>query len=62
MIAVWLACMIVIIYAYTGVLTSILAIPKLERTVESIADLVARGTFPLTMEKNVMLTRDFLVS
>lgn len=54
--------MVVIIYAYTGVLTSLLAAPKFEPTVESVEELVTRGNFRLTIEKKVILTLDFLVS
>ena len=53
--------MVVIIYAYSGLLTGLLVTPKFEPIVESIDDLVAGGKFLLTEEKNAFITRDFLV-
>lgn len=60
--APWLLVMVVIIYAYTGVLTSLLADPRFEPTMESVEELVTRGNFRLTIEKKTILTQDFLVS
>ena len=61
-IGLWLLTMVVIVNSYSGVLTSLLAIPKLEPTIESVEDLVASEQYKLTIEKDVILTRDFLVS
>ena len=58
----WLLSMIVVIYAYSGVLTSLLAVQKLEPTVDTLDQLVAGGKFQLTMEKNSQLTNIVLVN
>lgn len=49
----WLLPMIVLIYAYTGVLTAILAVPKLEPNVDNF-DQLAEGfnNFQLTIERS----------
>lgn len=62
LVAPWLMGMVVFIYAYTGVLTSILSVPKLEPIINSVEELATKSQFKLTIEKNAALTSDFLVS
>jgi len=54
--------MLVLILAYSGVLTSLLSVPKLEPTVNTLEDLVKGGQLRITLEKNVHMSRELLVS
>ena len=54
--------MVVVVYAYTGLMTSMLATPKLEPIVTSLDDLVERGNLRVTAEKVAMLTNEYLVN
>lgn len=54
--------MVVIINAYTGVLTAILAAPKLETTVNTLDELANRKRhLKLTVEEGSSLANQFLV-
>ena len=61
LIGLWLLSMVVITYAYTGVLTSMLASPKLEPTVDSLDELVKGEKFRLTLEKKTFFSIQALV-
>ena len=43
MVGVWLLSMIVLIYAYTGVMTAFLSVPKLEPIVKNFEEAVLQG-------------------
>jgi hypothetical protein len=53
--------MVVIIYAYTGVLTSMLTVPKLVPTIDTLDDLAANDAFQITIEKETIKTWELLV-
>lgn len=53
--------MIVIVNAYTGVLTAILTVPKLEKTVDSLEELAYSNRLKLTVEDNSAMALVFLV-
>lgn len=57
----WLLAMVVIIYAYTGVLTALLSIPKLEKTIETLEELASSSRFKLTIESHSFMTSQLLV-
>lgn len=60
MIGLWLLSMIVLVYAYTGVMTSLLTIPKWEPIVKDFEDVVTQGKF-LCTDKGTSLSSLFLV-
>lgn len=60
-VASWLLSMVVLVYAYTGVFTSIMAVPKLEPTINSFEELVKSTRFKLTMEKQTEQTGQIMV-
>ena len=62
MLAVWLLTMVVIVNAYTGVLTSLLSVPKFEPTVVTLDQAVAGGKCCVTMERNSVFMDDYLVN
>jgi len=53
--------MVVMIYAYTGVLTSLLTVPKLEPIDFTLEEVVLHNKFCVTQERNTPLSRGFLV-
>jgi len=53
--------MVVLVLAYTGVLTSLLTVPKLEPIVTTVDELVDDGKLRITLEKNIQMSREFLV-
>jgi len=53
--------MVVLIYAYAGVLTSMLTVPKLEPTIDTLDDLAANDAFQITIEKETIKTWELLV-
>lgn len=57
----WLLAMIVLVYAYAGVLTSVLAVPKLEPTMETLEQVIERNQSQITIERNSVLTKQFMV-
>lgn len=60
-ISAWLIPMVVVIYAYTGVLTSLLTTVKLEPTVDTFDHVVTNGRYKVTIEKHVVFEEEFLV-
>ena len=60
-ISAWLLSMVVLINAYAGVLTSFLTVPKLEKVVDTLEQVVEGGKFRVTAEKGTLLTHTFLV-
>ena len=61
LVGIWLLCMVVLVFAYTGVLTSLLCVPKLEPIFNTVEDLAEGGKLRITIEKNIQLHREFLV-
>ena len=61
LIGTWLLAMIVLVYAYQGVLMSILSVPKLKPTVNTLEELVEQHKLRLTIERSSTLTQLFLV-
>ena len=57
----WLLAMIVVVYAYQGVLMSILSVPKLKPTIDSLEELVVQHKYKLTIERSSSLTQLFMV-
>lgn len=60
-VACWAICMIVVVNAYVGVLTAILASPKLEKTVDTLEELANSRRFRLTIEDSSSMALQFLV-
>lgn len=61
MVGLWLLMMVVVINAYTGTLTSFLTVPKLETTIDTFEQLIARNKKLIT-EKGAYLDGLFLVA
>ncbi len=61
LVAFWLLSMVVIVFAYTGVLTSLLSVPKLEPTVNTVENLANDGKLRMTIEKKTLNGRELLV-
>ncbi len=57
----WLLAMVVLVYAYQGVLMSILSVPKLKPTVDTWEQLAQQHKFKLTIERSSTLTQLFMV-
>ena len=53
--------MVVLINSYSGVFTSILTVPKLEPTVDSLEDLAASQRFKLATPRELIITKQILV-
>ena len=53
--------MVVIDYAYTGVLTSFMTVPKYEKIVETLEELAKGDRLRLTIEMRSFMTTDVLV-
>lgn len=64
LVGIWLLCMVVLINAYSGVLTSLLAVPKLEPIVKTLQEVAENDMLGLriTLEKDSGITRDLFVS
>ena len=60
-VALWLLAAVVICNAYTGTITSFLALPKLKPIINNLKELAASDTYKLTAEKNSAFTDTFLV-
>ena len=52
MIALWLLSMVVLINFYIGTFTAIMAVTKLDPTVDTLEDLAASKTLKITIELN----------
>ena len=61
LIGSWLLAMVVLVYAYRGVLMSILFVPKLKPIVENWEQLAAQNELKLTSDLNSTLTQLFMV-
>ena len=53
--------MVVLVNAYTGVLTSLLAVPKWEPIVQTLDDVAASPHLRLTVEKATVPAQEYLV-
>lgn len=53
--------MIVLVYAYSGLLIAFMTVPKLEKTIETLDELAKDGRLRVTMEEKSLLTTVFLV-
>lgn len=64
LVGIWLLCMVVLINAYSSVLTSLLAVPKLEPIVKTLQEVAENAMLGLrvTLEPDSGITRDLLVS
>ena len=62
LVGVWLLCMVVLINAYSGVLTSLLTVPKLEPIANTMNGLLESNVLRVTIEKNGGYSRRFLVT
>ena len=61
MLGLWLLMMIVLVNSYTGVLTSYMAIPKLNPIPQSLEEFAASKEYKVSMQKNQLLADAFLV-
>ena len=61
MVGLWLLTMVVLIYAYTGVMTALLTVPKLEPIAFTLEEAVLKHKFCVTQERNTYMIRGFLV-
>ena len=62
LIGSWLLAMVVLVYAYQGVLMSYFSAPKLKPTVDTWEQLVAQHEYKLTIETMSSLTQLILVT
>lgn len=60
-IVVWLLAMVVLVYAYTGVLTAMLTVPVLDPTVKSLREVATSGRYRLIIEKSLLLANQIWV-
>jgi len=51
-VGVWLLCMVVLINAYSGVLASLLTVPKLDPIANTMNELLESKVLRVTIEKN----------
>ena len=61
MVGIWLLCMIVLVNAYSGGLTSLLTVPKLEPIANTLKDVAESNTLRLTVERASIFAINFLV-
>lgn len=54
--------MIVLVYAFSGVLTAILSVPKLTPTADSFEQVLTRKDLQVTIERNSLLTQQLMVN
>jgi len=60
LVGIWLLSMVVLIYAYTGVMTSLLTVTKLQPIVQTLEETVQKNRL-VTMERDRTLSRTFMV-
>jgi len=60
MVGIWLLSMVVLIYAYAGVLTALLTVPKLEPIAKNLEEVVLLGR-TLTAERSTSFTPMIMV-
>ena len=53
--------MVVMVYGYTGLLTSLLTVPKFEPIITRLEELASSNRFRVTRDYNTELTNRFLV-
>ena len=61
MITTWLAGTLVLVYAYSGVKTSLMAVPHWQPTFNTLEEVIASNRFSIISEMGVSLTGQFLV-
>lgn len=61
MMGIWLLLMVVLINSYTGVLTSMMTVPKLKSIPQSLEELAAKKEYKVTVMKESFLAKAFLV-
>ena len=64
-VGIWLLCMVVLVNAYAGVLTSLLTVPKLEPIVNTLQELVENqylGLGGVTVERASSIVKDLMVN
>lgn len=61
MVGIWLLCMVVLVNAYSGVLTSLLTVPKLEPIARTLKEVVESDTLRVTVERASIFAINFLV-
>lgn len=62
-LSAWLLSMVVIVYAYTGVLTAYLTVQKLEPTVDTFEQLASSNCrFRITVEKDTLFSNQIMVT
>jgi len=60
--AIWLLSLVVLQNGYTGVLTSLMSVPKLDPIFNTLEEVIADGRYRITDQKNSVMTNQFLVS
>ena len=60
LVGIWLLSMVVLIYAYSGVMTSLLTVPKLKPIVQTLEETIQQNRL-VTMERDRTLSRTFMV-
>jgi len=60
LVGFWLISMVALINAYTGVMTALLTVPKLEPIVNTLEESVAQGRL-VTIQKDTVMSRIILV-
>lgn len=61
MVGIWLLCIVVLINAYSGVLTSLLTVPKLKPIVITLKEVAESDTLRMTTERGSVLAKTVLV-
>lgn len=61
LVGIWLLSMVVLVYAYTGVMTSMLTVPKLKPIVQTLEETVQQSRL-ITLEKDTTLSITFMVT
>jgi len=60
-VAIWLLSLVVLQNGYTGVLTSLMTVPKLDPIFNTLEEVIADGRYRITDLKNAVMTNQFLV-
>lgn len=61
MVALWLIPTMILLMAYSGVLTSLLTINKLEPPIDTLEQLKDSSNLRLTIEEDMFMTKQFMV-
>lgn len=59
--AFWLLPTVVIVNGYASVMAALLAVPKLEPTIDTLDQWVSSNRFKITLEKGTLLTEQIMV-